>query len=182
VDSVRKREHRALTALGDETLKGSKSLAFTRWRTAGQAPSAVPRVAGRRAQDGSGVGDQGESAGAVDYRSYAWAKRHWQPGTSGHPLAPGPDHRGRPADQAPSPQLLAYFDHPITNAVAEGLNSKIRRSRGRYGFRNPAHFKIAVFFHCGGLDLYPATHGNPDEPTYITGADTPPPLSLHPRA
>jgi len=23
------------------------------------------------------------------------------------------------------------------------------------GFRNPEHFKIAIYFHCGGLDLYP---------------------------
>jgi transposase len=30
------------------------------------------------------------------------------------------------------------------------------------GFRNREHFKTAIFFHCGGLDLYPgpATHGN----------------------
>jgi transposase len=27
-----------------------------------------------------------------------------------------------------------------------------------YGFRNTEHFKTAIFFHCGGLDLYPATH------------------------
>jgi transposase len=24
-----------------------------------------------------------------------------------------------------------------------------------YGFRNIEHFKIAIYFHCGGLDLYP---------------------------
>jgi len=23
------------------------------------------------------------------------------------------------------------------------------------GFRNPEHFKTAIYFHCGGLDLYP---------------------------
>ncbi len=30
-----------------------------------------------------------------------------------------------------------------------------------YGFRNREHFKTAIYFHCGGLDLYPATHGKP---------------------
>jgi transposase len=33
-----------------------------------------------------------------------------------------------------------------------------------YGYRNREHFKTAIFFHCGGLQLYPAstfTHGNP---------------------
>jgi hypothetical protein len=31
------------------------------------------------------------------------------------------------------------------------------------GFRNREHFKAAIYFHCGGLNLYPAvstaTHG-----------------------
>ena len=46
--------------------------------------------------------------------------------------------------------------HPITNGVAEGLNSKImsiKRKAG--GVRNPSHFTTAIYFHCGGLDLYP---------------------------
>ena len=25
-----------------------------------------------------------------------------------------------------------------------------------YGYRNRDHLKTAIFFHCGGLDLYPA--------------------------
>jgi transposase len=52
--------------------------------------------------------------------------------------------------------LLRYCQHPITNGVAEGLNSKIMSiKRKACGFRNPAHFTTAIFFHCGGLDLYP---------------------------
>jgi len=60
------------------------------------------------------------------------------------------------------PNVLTYFKHRITNAVAEGLNSKIATVQKRAcGFRNRDHFKIAIYFHCGGLDLYPAraTHG-----------------------
>jgi len=52
--------------------------------------------------------------------------------------------------------VLRYVQHPITNGVAEGLNSKImsiKRKAG--GFRNPEHFTIAIYFHRGGLDLYP---------------------------
>jgi transposase len=53
--------------------------------------------------------------------------------------------------------VLAYFAHPITNAVTEGLNSKIDVIQKRAcGFRNRDHFKIAVYFHCGGLNLYPS--------------------------
>jgi hypothetical protein len=55
------------------------------------------------------------------------------------------------------PNVLTYFSHRITNAVAEGLNSKIATVQKRAcGYRNPDHFKIAVYFHCGGLNLYPA--------------------------
>lgn len=52
--------------------------------------------------------------------------------------------------------VLRFVTHPITNRVAEGLNSKvmsIKRKAG--GFRNPSNFTTAIHFHCGGLDLYP---------------------------
>ena len=29
------------------------------------------------------------------------------------------------------------------------------------GFRNKQNFIDAIYFHCGGLNLYPATHSNP---------------------
>jgi len=55
--------------------------------------------------------------------------------------------------------VISYCRHFITNAVAEGLNSKImsikRRARG---FRNKTNFKTAIFFYCGGLDLQPHPH------------------------
>ena len=52
--------------------------------------------------------------------------------------------------------LLAYMEHAITNAVTEGLNSKIQaiKSNAR-GFRNFEHYRIAILFECGGLNLYP---------------------------
>jgi transposase len=54
--------------------------------------------------------------------------------------------------------VLTFFTHRITNAVAEGLNSKIQTVvKQAYGFRNRENFKTAIYFHCGGLDLYPAT-------------------------
>jgi DNA-binding MarR family transcriptional regulator len=55
-----------------------------------------------------------------------------------------------------------FFAHRITNAVSEGLNSKIQTiKKMAYGFRNREHFKTAIYFHCGGLDLYPAIHEIP---------------------
>ena len=52
--------------------------------------------------------------------------------------------------------ILTYTKHRLTNAVAEEFNNKIQQIKQRaYGFRNIEHFKIAIYFHCGGLDLYP---------------------------
>jgi transposase len=57
--------------------------------------------------------------------------------------------------------VLNYFAHRITNAVAEGLNSKIATiQKMAYGFRNKDHFRTAVMFRCGGLQLHPVTHPN----------------------
>ncbi|MDF2377271.1 MAG: transposase, partial [Verrucomicrobiales bacterium] len=56
------------------------------------------------------------------------------------------------------PGLLAYVRHRITNATAEGINSKIQmlksNARGLPKFRT---LRIRVLFHCGGLDLSPHT-------------------------
>ena len=52
--------------------------------------------------------------------------------------------------------LLTYLKHHITNAVTEGLNSKIQslKSAAR-GFRNFKNYRTRILFFCGKLDLYP---------------------------
>jgi transposase len=52
--------------------------------------------------------------------------------------------------------ILTYLTHRITNAVTEGLNAKIQWIKySSRGFRNRERFKLAILFHCGGLDLEP---------------------------
>jgi transposase len=52
--------------------------------------------------------------------------------------------------------VLNYLNHRITNAVAEGLNAKIQWIKySSRGFRDRERFKLAIYFHCGGLDLDP---------------------------
>lgn len=52
--------------------------------------------------------------------------------------------------------ILNYFFNQITNAVSEGLNSKIQKiQQMACGYRNTENFKTAIYFHCGGLELYP---------------------------
>lgn len=56
--------------------------------------------------------------------------------------------------------ILTYLRIPITNATSESMNSKIQKVKFlAHGFRNEERFQRAIFFHCGGLDLYP-THTN----------------------
>ncbi|MGH9701492.1 MAG: ISL3 family transposase [Candidatus Acidiferrales bacterium] len=56
------------------------------------------------------------------------------------------------------PNVLTYFTHRITSATNEALNGVIKTLIKRsYGFRSFPNFRTAVLFHCGKLDLYPAT-------------------------
>jgi len=65
------------------------------------------------------------------------------------------------------PQILTYFVHRITNATSEGINSVIQRLKIRAcGYRNTNNYITAIYFHCGGLDLYPTPpvqHATPSE-------------------
>jgi len=53
-------------------------------------------------------------------------------------------------------RILTYFRFRATNSTAEGINNKIQAIKTKaYGFRNLDHFMNAIYFHCGGLELYP---------------------------
>lgn len=55
--------------------------------------------------------------------------------------------------------IVTYLKHRITNAASESIHSKIQWVKyTARGFRNKANFITALYFHCGGLDLMPATH------------------------
>jgi hypothetical protein len=52
--------------------------------------------------------------------------------------------------------VVTYCTYGITNAVAEGINSKIMSIKRRAGgYHNIENFKTAVLFYCGALDLDP---------------------------
>lgn len=160
VDRVRKREHKALLEQGDETLSRSKYL----WLYSAEN---VPAAAQERFAQIRDSNLKTARAWALkeslrewwSYRSLGWAKRFWQRWyfwATHSRLQPMIDVAKLIARHLPN--VLTYFKHRITNAVAEGLNSKIATVQKRAcGFRNRDHFKIAIYFHCGGLDLYPAS-------------------------
>ena len=52
--------------------------------------------------------------------------------------------------------ILTYFDHPISNAAAEGLNSKIQMTKSNArGYRSFEGFRVSILFHCGKLRMAP---------------------------
>lgn len=92
-----------------------------------------------------------------DYHSLGWAKRflkRWYSWAIRSRLEPIKKLARMVRHHAAN--ILTYFRHRITNGVAEGLNSKIMTiKRKACGFRNKENFKTAIYFYCGGLDLYP---------------------------
>lgn len=52
--------------------------------------------------------------------------------------------------------ILTYFRHGITNAMSEGINSRIQsiKSQAR-GFRAFENYRTRILFYCGKLDLLP---------------------------
>jgi transposase len=53
-------------------------------------------------------------------------------------------------------RILNYFVHMITNARAEGINSKIALiGKMAFGYRNKERMKPAIYFRCGNLQIYP---------------------------
>lgn len=160
VDKVRKQEHKELTQQGDDTLKKSKYL----WLYGAEN---MPEKAKERFDEIKSGNLKTARAWAMkeslremwDYSSAGWARRFWDRWyfwATHSRLAPMIEKAKLIARHLPN--ILTYFTHRITNAVAEGLNSKIATMQKRAcGYRNRDHFKIAVYFHCGGLDLYPAS-------------------------
>jgi transposase len=56
--------------------------------------------------------------------------------------------------------IAAAIKHGISNALTEGINSKIEAvKRDACGFRNKGNFMTAIMFHCGKLDLSPEMRG-----------------------
>ena len=53
-------------------------------------------------------------------------------------------------------KIITYLRHPITNAVSEGLNSKIQAIKANArGFRSYLNYRTRILFFCGKLDVYP---------------------------
>ena len=163
VDAVRCQEHRALMAKGDTSLAKTKYL----WL---YAEENLPAKYQERFASLKGLDLKTARAWAIKeslrrfwrYQDVRWAKKYWRwwyfwaTHRRLKPVIKLAKMLKRHLDN-----LLTYFKYRVTNVVSEGLNNKIEAiKRQAYGFRNRQHFKTAIYFYCGGLQLYPQTHGN----------------------
>lgn len=92
-----------------------------------------------------------------DYSYAGWAKRHfekWYAWAIRSRLEPIKEKARMIKNHLDN--ILTYFKHRISNAVAEGLNSKIQtiKSNAR-GYRSFDGFRNSILFYCGGLDMLP---------------------------
>lgn len=158
VDAVRKQEHRALKADGDDRLSGTKYL----WLYAAQNlpdkhQSTFRTLRNENLRTGRAWAIKETLRSLWDYRSIAWARKFfgrwfgWARRSKLEPVKKVALAFHRHIDN-----ILTYCRHTITNGVAEGLNSRIMTiKRKACGYRNKENFKTAIYFFCGGLDLYP---------------------------
>lgn len=128
VDTVRKAEHRALSAAGDQTLRGTKYL----WLySAENLPEAhVERFTALRAlhlKTGRAWAMKESLRDLWGYQRRGWAERHRQRWYfwATH-SRPAPVIEAAHTLRRHLPNVLTYFDHRITNATSEGLNSQIQ--------------------------------------------------------
>lgn len=158
LDQVRRQEHRQLLREGDATLTGTKYLwlmgrdRFDRsdWIDFGHLRDSALRTA---------------RAWAINamfshlwlYRSQTWARKffaRWYEWAIRSRLQP--IKKVARMLKAHLDNILTYLKHRVTNAVTEGINAKIQwLKQTARGYSNRKNFRIAILFHCGGLDLYP---------------------------
>jgi transposase len=158
VDKVRRAEHKELMAQGDETLKGTRQL----WLYNPQNFSPEQR------QEFSALKDLHLKVARAwaakelfsefwNYQEPGWARRFfkrwfgWVSRSQLEPVVEVAQMLKRHLDH-----LLTYIKHHITNAVTEGLNSKIQSIKAAArGFRSFRNYRIRILFFCGKLSLYP---------------------------
>jgi transposase len=158
VDRVRRQEHRALSATGDERLKKTRyrwlenpdRMSLKHWREFEHLRNSALKTARAWAIK--------EHAMCLwHYRSRTWAAKQWK-----RWLAWAQRSRLEPIIRVSGTiktHLWGIINAVVlkrTNGAAESMNARIQRIKARAcGFRNRHRFRNAIMFHLGNLDLYP---------------------------
>ncbi len=158
VDKVRKAEHRALKQAKDDRLTGTKYLWLMRPQAMTDAQRAtfrnllrcdlkIARAWALKERFRQFWGYIYPGAAQTFFARWFWRATH----SRLRPMA-----AVAKLIQRHLPNVLTYLRHRLTNASLEAVNATIQWvKKTARGFRNVEHFKTAIYFHCGGLDLYP---------------------------
>ena len=158
VDKVRRQEHKELMAQGDQTLKGTRHLWL--YNPENFNPEQVAEFSALKdlqLKVARAWAAKELFSKFWNYQGAGWARRFfrdwfgWVSRSRLKPVIAVAQMLKRHLDNS-----LTYLKHHITNAVTEGLNSKIQsiKSSAR-GFRSFQNYRIRILFFCGKLDLYP---------------------------
>jgi transposase len=161
VDRVRRRENKTLRAAGDDRLAGTRY----DWlrHPAAMDPKdrrefAALRNSSLKTARAWGLKEAGMAL--FDYHYQRPARKHfrwwhgWAVRSRLQPMIEVARMLKRRLEN-----ILTYLRHRITNAASESINSKIQWVKyTARGFRNKRNFQIAIYFHCGGLDMAPSCH------------------------
>lgn len=158
VDKVRREENKELTKNGNDILIGSRYL----WL---RNPENMDKIANKAFKEIRDSSLKTATAWAVKehamclwhYSSRTWANKQWMNWYNW-----AMETALTPVQQAATTiknNLWGIINAIVikkTNAHAESMNSRIQsiKTKAR-GFRNRDRFKMAVYFHCAKLDLYP---------------------------
>ncbi len=164
VDKVRRQENRSLLESGDSQLKGSKYLwlrnpeTFSTERWESFAPLRASSLKTARAWAIKELGMQ-----IWQFKRRGWAQKAWLRWYSWAIRS-----RLEPVKKVARmikrhlEGILNAIVRRVTNARAEGINAKIQWIKyTARGFRNRERFHNAIYFHLGGLDLYPEGFARP---------------------
>jgi transposase len=158
VDRVRRQENRELRAKGDDRLVKTKyswlrnpeKMSHDQWREFSTLRTSRLKVARAWAIKESAMLLWG-------YVKRGWAERMWKR-WYGWAIRSRLEPVKRVARMIKKhwAGVINAATSNVTNARAEGINSKIQWiKRMASGYRNRANFRNAIYFHLGGLDLYP---------------------------
>ena len=159
VDKVRRREHRALLAEGDDRLTGTRHLWLHHPENMDEAKN--DELAALRTQ----TLQTARAWGLKEHFRWFWTSQDrneaetffadWYAWAIRSRLEP----MKKVARMLKSrlANILTWFRHRISNATSEGFNSRIQaiKSNAR-GFRNFENYRTRILFFCGKLSLKPA--------------------------
>jgi transposase len=158
VDKVRKVEHKQLSQQGEEVLKGTKYLWL--WSEENIPLWRREEFDSLRAKDlriCRAWAIKENLRHLWDYRYEAHMRKYfkrWYFWATHSRLTP--IKKAAKTLKVHLDNIVTYARHRITNALGESINAKIEKvKRLACGFRNRSHYRTAIYFHCGGLDLFP---------------------------